>query len=396
MPTFFKDVVIVSAVRTPIGSFNGILSHIPAPRLGADVISEAVQRAKIKKEDVSEVLMGSVLTAGVGQAPARQATLFAGLPESTPSTTIGKVCGSGLQAVILGTQMIQTENAQIVVCGGMENMSLTPHLLEKSRSGYRMGHVQIADSMIKDGLWDVYNQFHMGSCAELCAREYSFSRKEQDTYAIQSYTKAIKAQKEGLFKDEILSLKLLDPKKKSQIVEQDEEPLKFKEEIVSQLKPAFEKDGTVTAANSSKINDGAAAVVLMAKEEAQKRGLSPLGKILAYASHAQAPQNFTTAPVSAIQKVLKKAGLEIKDIDLFEINEAFAAVALAAISDLKLDPQKVNVHGGAVALGHPIGASGARILTTLLYAMKQRNAKRGLASICIGGGEALAMIVEAI
>ena len=391
-----KEVVIASAVRTPIGAFNGVLSHIPAPRLGADVISEVVQRSHLKKEDVSEVLMGCVLTAGLGQAPARQAALFSGLPESVPCTTVGKVCGSGLQAVILGTQMIQTENAEIVVAGGMENMSLTPHLLEKARQGYRIGHAQIVDSMIKDGLWDVYNKFHMGSCAELCAREYSFSRKEQDDYAIQSYTKAINAQKEGLFKEELLSMKIVDPKGKSPLIERDEEPLKFKEDLVSHLKPAFEERGTVTAANSSKINDGAAAVVLMPLESAKKRALKPLGKIIAHASHAQAPEKFTTAPVGAIQKVLKKTGLKIQDIDLFEINEAFSAVALAAILDLKLDSQKVNVHGGAVALGHPIGASGARILTTLLYAMRHRGAKRGLASICIGGGEALAMIVEAL
>ena len=391
-----KEVVITSAVRTPIGAFNGVLSHIPAPRLGADVISEVVQRSHLKKEDVSEVLMGCVLTAGLGQAPARQAALFSGLPESVPCTTVGKVCGSGLQAVILGTQMIQTENAEIVVAGGMENMSLTPHLLEKARQGYRIGHAQIVDSMIKDGLWDVYNKFHMGSCAELCAREYSFSRKEQDDYAIQSYTKAINAQKEGLFKEELLSMKIVDPKGKSPLIERDEEPLKFKEDLVAHLKPAFDERGTVTAANSSKINDGAAAVVLMPLESAKKRGLKPLGKIIAHASHAQAPEKFTTAPVGAIQKVLKKTGLKIQDIDLFEINEAFSAVALAAILDLKLDSQKVNVHGGAVALGHPIGASGARILTTLLYAMRHRGAKRGLASICIGGGEALAMIVEAL
>ena len=396
MTFFMKEVVITSAVRTPIGAFNGVLSHIPAPRLGADVISEVVQRSHLKKEDVSEVLMGCVLTAGLGQAPARQAALFSGLPESVPCTTVGKVCGSGLQAVILGTQMIQTENAEIVVAGGMENMSLTPHLLEKARQGYRIGHAQIVDSMIKDGLWDVYNKFHMGSCAELCAREYSFSRKEQDDYAIQSYTKAINAQKEGLFKEELLSMKIVDPKGKSPLIERDEEPLKFKEDLVSHLKPAFEERGTVTAANSSKINDGAAAVVLMPLESAKKRGLKPLGKIIAHASHAQAPEKFTTAPVGAIQKVLKKTGLKIQDIDLFEINEAFSAVALAAILDLKLDSQKVNVHGGAVALGHPIGASGARILTTLLYAMRHRGAKRGLASICIGGGEALAMIVEAL
>ncbi|HBQ21939.1 MAG: acetyl-CoA acetyltransferase [Deltaproteobacteria bacterium GWA2_38_16] len=389
-----ENTVIVTASRTPIGSFNGKLSHIPAPRLGADVIREVISRTHIKGEDISQVIMGCVLTAGMGQAPARQAALFSGLPHSVPCTTIGKVCGSGLQSVILGSEAIQTGDASIVVAGGMENMSLTPHLLEKARSGYRMGHGQVTDSMIKDGLWDPYNEFHMGACAELCAKECNFSRKEQDEYAIQSYTRALSAQKEGLFKEELIPMTVVSPKGASYAVEEDEELTKVNLEKLPLLAPAFEKNGTVTAGNASKINDAAAAVLLMSESEAKKRGIKPLAKIIAHASHAQAPEWFTTAPVEAIKKVLAKAKLKISDIDLFEINEAFAIVTLAAIDKLSLDDKKVNVHGGAIALGHPIGASGTRILTTLLYAMKHRNARLGCAAICIGGGEALAVIVE--
>ncbi|OGQ34503.1 MAG: acetyl-CoA acetyltransferase [Deltaproteobacteria bacterium RIFCSPLOWO2_01_FULL_38_9] len=389
-----ENTVIVTASRTPIGSFNGKLSHIPAPRLGADVIREVISRTHIKGEDISQVIMGCVLTAGMGQAPARQAALFSGLPHSVPCTTIGKVCGSGLQSVILGSEAIQTGDASIVVAGGMENMSLAPHLLEKARSGYRMGHGQVTDSMIKDGLWDPYNEFHMGACAELCAKECNFSRKEQDEYAIQSYTRALSAQKEGLFKEELIPMTVVSPKGASYAVEEDEELTKVNLEKLPLLAPAFEKNGTVTAGNASKINDAAAAVLLMSESEAKKRGIKPLAKIIAHASHAQAPEWFTTAPVEAIKKVLAKAKLKISDIDLFEINEAFAIVTLAAIDKLSLDDKKVNVHGGAIALGHPIGASGTRILTTLLYAMKHRNARLGCAAICIGGGEALAVIVE--
>lgn len=391
-----KKVVITSAVRTPIGSFNGVFNTTPAPRLGAEVISEALKRSHVEKNEVSEVFMGCVLTAGVGQAPARQAAIFAGLPHATPSTTIGKVCGSGLKAIISGAQAIQCESADIVVAGGMENMSLTPHLLEKSRNGYRLGNTQIVDSMIKDGLWDVYNEFHMGNAGELCARMYSFSRKEQDAYAIRSYERAQEAHKNGSFKEEILSLAIADPKGKTITIEKDEEPFKLIVEKVPALAPVFERDGTITAVNSSKISDGASAVVLMSEEIAKKRNIIPLAKIVAYTTHAQEPEWFTTAPQKAIQKLLEKVNLEIKDIDLFEINEAFSVVPLSAIQDLRLDPAKVNVNGGAIALGHPIGASGARILTTLLYAMKSRNVLRGIAAICIGGGEALAMLVETI
>lgn len=389
-----KNSVIVSAVRTPIGSFNGGLSHIPAPRLGAEVILETLKRAHVQPSEVSEVYMGCVLTAGVGQAPARQAAIFAELPNSTPCTTVGKVCGSGLKAIILGAQAIQCSDTDIVVSGGMENMSLAPHLLEKSRQGYRLGNTQLIDSMIKDGLWDVYNKFHMGSAGEMCAKKYNFSRKEQDEYAIQSYTRAQRAQKKGYFKSEIFPLDVADSKGKTTTIDKDEEPFKLSLEKVSKLTPVFERNGTITAANSSKISDGASAVLLMSEEEAKKRKLIPLAKIIAYTSYAQEPEWFTTAPQKAIQKVLKKVNLSVKDIDLFEINEAFSVVAMSAIQDLSLDPKKVNVHGGAVALGHPIGASGTRILTTLMYAMKRYKVQRGIAAICIGGGESLAIIIE--
>lgn len=389
-----KNIVIVSATRTPIGSFGGALSATPAPKLGAHVISEALKRASVKPNDVSQVIMGSVLTAGVGQAPARQASIFADIPPTAPTMTVGKVCGSGLKAIMLGKNSIDAGESEIVVAGGMENMSLAPHLLEKSRGGYRLGHAEVTDSMIKDGLWDVYHQFHMGSAAELCAKKYRFSREEQDHFAIESYHRALEAEKKGRFKEEIVPISVTDTKGNVKTISQDEEPQKFLPEKIPHLRPAFEKGGTITAANASKINDGAAAVILMPAEVAKKRGLSPLATIVAQADVATAPEWFTIAPIAAIQKVLSKANLSIQDIDLFEINEAFAVVTLAVMKELSLDPKKVNVHGGAVALGHPIGASGARIVTTLLYAMKQRGAKRGLAAICIGGGEASAMVVE--
>ncbi len=399
--SLMKNIVIVSAARTPIGSFNGALSKTPAPKLGAHVISEALKRASIKPDDVSQVIMGCVLTAGIGQAPARQAAIFSGIPSTVPAMTVGKVCGSGLKAVMLAKNAIEVGESEIVVAGGMENMSLAPHLLEKSRGGYRLGHVQISDSMIKDGLWDVYHQFHMGSAAELCAKKYRFSQREQDDFAKESYLRARRAEKEGLFKEEIAPFATTDAKGNPQTISQDEEPQKFSPEKIPGLRPAFEKNGTVTAANASKINDGAAAVVLMPEELAKKRGLIdknnwPLARIIAQVDVAGAPEWFTTAPIAAIQKVLSKANLSVEEIDLFEINEAFAVVSLAVMKELSLDPKKINIHGGAVALGHPIGASGARILTTLLYAMKRQQVKRGLAAICIGGGEASAMVVESV
>lgn len=388
-----NDVVIVSGCRTPIGSFLGQLGTVSAPRLGAMVIEEAIRRAGIKKSDVQEVIMGNVLTAGVGQAPARQAALFAGLPESVECMTVNKVCGSGLKAVMLASQAIQVGDAEIVVAGGMESMSSVPYYAEKVRTGLRMGHVQLVDGMIKDGLWDVYNDFHMGNAAELCAKECAIPRTAQDEFSVMSYKRAQASIQEGRFKDEIVAVKIRG-KQGEEIVDKDEEPFKTNFEKIPKLKPAFVKEGTVTAANSSKINDGAAALVVMSSEKAKNMGVKPIARIIAQASSAKKPEWFTTAPADVITKVLAKAKLKIADIDLFEINEAFAVVALAVSKIAGIDMDRINVNGGAVALGHPIGASGARILVTLLNVLKQRNKKRGMAAICIGGGEASAVIVE--
>jgi acetyl-CoA C-acetyltransferase len=391
-----REVVIASACRTPIGSFNGSLSSLPAPKLGAVVIDEALKRANVPKEMVDEVIMGCVLTAGVGQAPARQAAIFAGLPTKVECMTINKVCGSGLKAVMLATQAIKLGDADIIVAGGMESMSNAPYILDKARTGYRMGHGQLIDSMIKDGLWDVYNDFHMGNAGELCARECNISRQEQDEFAVLSYKRALEAIEKGYFKEEIVPVKVPQPKGGEVIVDEDEEPKRVNFEKIPQLKPTFDPNGTITPANASKINDGASALVLMSKEKAEELGVKPLARIVAYSSAAKDPAWFTTAPVDAIEKVLKKAGMRKEDIDLFEVNEAFAVVALATSKLGGIPIEKMNIHGGAVALGHPIGASGARILTTLLYAMKRKNARFGLAAICIGGGEASAVIVEKI
>jgi acetyl-CoA C-acetyltransferase len=392
-----ENVVIVSAVRTPIGSFNGSLSQIAAPKLGSFSISAAVERAGLKKSDIDEVIMGNVLTSGVGQAPARQAAIFAGLSNTTTCMTINKVCGSGLKAVMLAAQAISLGDAKIVVAGGQENMSLTPHLLEKSRLGFKMGHVQLTDSMIKDGLWDVYNNFHMGSAAELCAREKNISRFDQDAYAVESFKRAQLAIKEGYFKNEIVGVLATAPGAREEaLVSEDEGPFKVKFDKVASLKPAFEKTGTITAANASTINDGASALVLMSEKQAASLGLKPLARIIGHTSAAHAPEWFTTAPARAMDKLFQKTGLTASDIDLFEINEAFAVVAVATIKELNLDQSRVNVNGGAIALGHPIGASGARILTTLVHALHHQNKRRGMASICIGGGEASAIIVEKI
>ena len=371
----------------------GVLSPLTAPRLGAIAVEEAIRRGGVKKSDVQEAIMGNVLTAGVGQAPARQAALFAGLPETVECMTVNKVCGSGLKAVMLAAQAIQLGDADVIVAGGMESMSNAPYLLQKAREGLRMGDAQLIDSMIKDGLWDVYNNFHMGNAAELCAKECAVPREAQDEFSVQSYQKAIAAWKEGKFTDEVVPVTIAS-KKGDTKVEQDEEPFKAKFEKIAQLKPAFQKDGTITAANASKINDGAAAVVVMSAEKAKSLGVKPLARIVKFASSAKKPEWFTTAPVDVIPKVLAKAGLKQDAIDLFEINEAFAVVTLAANKMLGIDNSKVNVNGGAVALGHPIGASGTRILVTLLHALRQRNKQRGMAAICIGGGEAAGMIVE--
>jgi acetyl-CoA C-acetyltransferase len=390
-----KKVVIVSAKRTPIGSFGGSLASLTAGQLGSIAIKGVLEDSKISPELIDEVIMGNVLTAGIGQAPARQAALFAGLPEKTECMTINKVCGSGLKAVMLAAQAIQTDSAEIIIAGGQESMSNTPYILDKARNGYRLGNGEIIDSMVKDGLWDVYNNIHMGNCAEACAKDFQFTREELDEFAINSYKKALEAQKSGRFKDEIIDVKVKAGREEV-VVNIDEEPGKVKFDKIPSLKPVFDKNGVVTAANASSINDGAAALLIMNEERAKELGLKPLVEIIAQTSAAKAPMQFTTAPADAINKILKKANLNISDIDLFEINEAFAVVSLANNKLLGLDNNKVNVNGGAVALGHPIGASGARVLVTLIHEMKKRNSTYGLASLCIGGGEAAALIVKNI
>jgi len=390
------NVVIIAAKRTPVGAFQGSLSSIPAPKLGAVAIKALLDETGLDVNHVNEVIMGNVLAAGLGQAPARQAALFASLPNSVECLTINKMCGSGLKAVMLGAQAIQCGDSDIVIAGGMENMSAAPYLLPKGRTGQRLGHGSVEDSIIKDGLWDVYNDQHMGNCAELCAREKNYTRREQDEFAEQSYSRAINAQSEGLFIDEIIAVEVPQRKGGSIVVTEDEEPGKANFEKMKTLRPAFEKDGTITAANASKINDGASAVLMMSSEKAEELGLKPIVKIIAQASAAHEPEWFTTAPSKAIKNVLEKAGINAESIDLWEINEAFAPVTMAAIDDFNLDVNKVNINGGAIALGHPIGASGARILTTLIHAMEKNNAKTGLATLCIGGGEASALIVEKI
>lgn len=387
--------VILSAARTPIGAFMGSLSELAAPKLGAIAIKEAVRRAGITGADVSEVIMGNVLTGGVGQAPARQAALGAGLGNQVPCMTINKVCGSGLKAVMLADQAIRCGDAEIVVAGGQESMSNAPYILPKARTGYRMGNGELVDSMISDGLWDVYNNYHMGMAAELCASECHISRESQDEYTVASYKRAQEAQKNGWFTDEIAPV-VIESKKGSVTIDTDEEPSKVKFEKIPELRPVFKKDGTVTAANASTIDDGAAAIVVASEEKAAALGLKPMARIIAHASFAHQPEWFTTAPIDGIKAALAKANLTIEDIDLFEINEAFAVVALAAKNELGIPLEKLNVHGGAIALGHPIGASGARLLTTLLYALKRYNKRFGLVTLCIGGGEASAMIVENI
>ena len=386
--------VIVSAVRTPMGSFNGSYSSAPATKLGSLAIAEAVKRLQLPGDRIDEVLMGCVLSAGLGQAPARQAAIGAGLPHSVGAVTVNKVCGSSLQAVMMATRAIALGEANVMVAGGMENMTRAPFLLEKARQGYRLGHGELTDSLIKDGLWDVYNQFHMGNAGELCAAKYRLSRQEVDDFALESYSRARDAIARGAFKKEIVPVEVPQKKGASVLVSDDEEPNRVDLTKLRQLKPVFQDDGVLTVGNSPSCNDGAAALVLMAEEEAARLGLTTMARIVGYAGAALAPEWFTIAPVEAIRRLLKQTGLSIGDIDLFEINEAFSAVSLAINRELGLDPKKVNVNGGAVALGHPIGATGARIVTTLLYAMEARDAHRGLAALCIGGGEALALIVE--
>ncbi|HTD52651.1 MAG TPA: acetyl-CoA C-acetyltransferase [Thermoanaerobaculia bacterium] len=391
-----KEIVILSATRTPVGSFLGKLSSLSAPVLGSIAIRGALEKARVKPEQVEQVILGNVLQAGIGQAPARQASLGAGIPDSVPCITLHKVCGSGMRAVMDASNAIQAGEYDLAVAGGMESMSNAPYLLEKARSGYRMGNVPLVDSMIKDGLWDPYKDIHMGNCAEMCAGKYHFTREEQDAFALESYKRAQHASKSCLFGEEIVAVPVPQKKGDPIRIESDEEPFAAPLEKMGTLKPAFQKDGTVTAANSSKINDGAAALVIASADKAKALGLDPIARIVGYTGVAQAPEWFTTAPVGAIQKLLDKTGRKVSDIDLFEINEAFAAVAMAAIRELSLDPATVNVRGGAVALGHPIGASGARILTTLIHALRKEGKKTGIAAICIGGGEATAMLVETL
>ena len=389
-----KNTVILSAARTPVGSFLGKLSSLSAPQLGSAAIRGALERAGVDASQVEQVILGNVLQAGIGQAPARQAALGAGIPKSVPCITLHKVCGSGMRAVMDASNAIIAGEYELAVAGGMESMSNAPYLLERVRSGYRMGNAALVDSMIKDGLWDPYKDVHMGNCAELCAGKYHFTRQEQDAFALESYKRAQNASKTCLTSAEIVPVEVAQKKGDPIKIDTDEEPFAAPLEKMGSLKPAFQKDGTVTAANASKINDGAAALVVASEKKARELGKTPIARIVDYAGVAQEPEWFTTAPIGAIRKLLEKTGLTVADVDLFEINEAFAAVAMAAIKDLDLDPARVNIRGGAVAIGHPIGASGARILTTLIHALRKENKKRGIAAICIGGGEATAMLVE--
>jgi acetyl-CoA C-acetyltransferase len=390
-----REVVIVGAARTPIGSFQGSLSKLTAPQLGAAAIKAALERAGVKPETVQETLMGCVLQAGVGQAPARQASILAGIPETVPATTINKVCGSGMKAVIAAAQSIALGDADIIVAGGMESMSNAPYLSHSMRGGARMGNVEFKDAMILDGLWDVYGNVHMGMCAEDCAVTQGVSRSLQDEYALESTRRAIQAQKEGLFTAEITPVQIPGKKPEDMInVVEDEGPRNAKLDKIPGLKPVFKKDGTVTAANASSINDGAAALVLMSAERAKAEGRTILGRINGYAQAARKPIEFTIAPADAINALMKKTGITANDVDLWEINEAFAVVSIANNRLLNLDASKVNVRGGGLSLGHPIGASGARVLVTLLHTMKDLGKKRGVASLCIGGGEGIALMVE--
>ena len=390
-----REVVIASAARTALGSFGGSLKDVPATELGAIVIKEAIKRAGIKGEQVEEVVMGNVIQAGLGQNPARQATLKAGLPNEVPAMTINKVCGSGLRCVALAAQMIKAGDADIVVAGGMENMSAAPYVLDKARWGQRMGDGKLVDAMIKDGLWDAFNNYHMGVTAENIAKEWNLSREEQDAFAAASQQKAEAAIKAGKFKDEIVPVVIPQRKGEPKVFDTDEFPrFGTTTETLAKLRPAFIKDGTVTAGNASGINDGAAAFVVMSAEKAEELGIKPMSKIVSYGSKGLDPAIMGYGPFHATKKALEIAGLTVDDLDLIEANEAFAAQSLAVAKDLKFDMSKVNVNGGAIALGHPVGASGARILTTLLYEMEKRDAKKGLATLCIGGGMGTALIVE--
>lgn len=391
-----KNVYVVGAARTAVGSFLGMFSSSPAPTLGAVAIREAIKRGGVSPEDVQEVFMGCVLTGGQGQAPARQASIRAGIPRSVPCTTVGKVCGSGAQSIILGSRTILLGENDIVVCGGMENMTMSPYALPKGRVGYRMGTGEVIDEMVHDGLWDPYNNFHMGMAAELCAEKYGFTREKQDEYAIVSYKKALTAINEGKFESEIAPVIVKDKKRGEVELKVDEEPRKFNEEKMKKLPPAFKKGGTVTAGNASSINDAGAALVIASDKAVKEKGLKPMAKIVGWAVHAQEPEWFTTAPVFACKKALSDCGMNTSDIDLWEYNEAFAVVTMVGIEELEIPLEKLNIRGGACSIGHPIGCTGTRLAVTLLYAMKDTSSKIGLSTMCIGGGEAIAMIFELV
>lgn len=385
------NTVIVSACRTPIGNLLGSLSSLTAPELGAAVVREVVRRAGVAPGEVDEVILGNVLQAGVGQAPARQAALGAGLPDSVGAFTVNKVCGSGLKAVMLADQAIRAGDARVLIAGGMESMSNAPYLLPKARQGYRLGNAELIDAAVHDGLWDAHHNYHMGCTGEFCAGEYKVSRERQDAFAAESYARALAAQAAGAFEAELLPLEVRAGKKQV-TVDRDEAPRETTLEALAGLRPAFDRSGTITAGNASKVSDGAAAVCVMSEDEAARRGLTPLARIVASATHSREPEWVMMAPEDAVRKCLRRAGWE--RADLYEINEPFAAAAVALIEALELDPERVNVHGGAVALGHPIGATGCRILVTLLYAMSRRDARTGVAALCLGGGEAVALAVE--
>ena len=389
-----KEVVIVSAVRTPIGSFGGAISSIPATKLGGIAIKAAIEKSHIDKDQVDEVYMGNVLQANLGQAPARQAAIYAGLSETIPCTTINKVCSSGMKSIMLAAQSIMCGDNNIVVAGGMENMSMIPHYLSNSRKGQKLGDMKLIDGLIKDGLTDIYSKSHMGNCAELCAKNMSISREEQDIFAINSYDRSSKAWANGNFNDEVISIEIPQRKGDAIIFKEDEEYKNIKKEKISQLRPVFDKEGTITAANASTLNDGAAAVLLMSLDMAQKLNVKPIAKIISYADAAQNPEWFTTAPAKALPLALSKSNLKIEDIDYFELNEAFSVVGIANMKILGLNDKKVNVNGGAVSLGHPLGCSGARIVITLINVLKQNKAKFGAAGICNGGGGASALVIK--
>jgi len=388
-----KNVYLAGSARTAVGGFGGAFENVPAPALGSAVIKAAIERAGVPPTHVDEVIFGNVLSAGVGQNPARQAAMGAGLSPAVGALTVNKVCGSGLKSAMLAAQAIQCGDASIIIAGGMENMSRAPYLLEKARSGYRMGNGELVDSLIRDGLWDVYNNLHMGQCGDRCAQKYGFTRQQQDDYAVESFKRALAAASQCIFSKEIVPVEA-PAGKETVSVKEDENLKKFNEEKLRKLRPAFGKEGTITAGNASSINDGAAAVAVLSEQKVNELGAKPEARILGYATFSREPEWFTIAPVGAISRLLDKLGLKVQNIDLFEINEAFAVVPMAAMKDLGIPRDKLNVHGGAVALGHPIGASGARTLVTLLNAMKQRGAKTGICSLCIGGGEAVALAVE--